>query len=360
MDRNEFRHELKFVNGRSGDPAVNLFFPATGSSLLFDLGKIDQLSNRELLRIRHVFVSHTHIDHFIGFDRLLRVNIPHRRPVSIYGPEGFIDNVSARIRGFTWNLLEPGQLQFHVREILAGGRARQALLSNDNGFLPEPEEVKDCRGCDGLHVIDGLPDGSRMMAVPLDHGTPSVAYRLQGVERWRVNAAAVESSGYTPGSWIRDLQAAANSRRAGEKINPGDGPVPAEDLAKRFLESRPPFSIGYVTDVAFSDRNLQALRVLLKDSVGLVCEAAFRDEHRDRAVGKLHLTTRQAALIAALCGVDRLHVFHFSAIYGEDQDSSLQEAEAFFTRFRGLPAGELAGEVEAELQRCAALSKEKG
>ena len=39
-------------------------------AVLFDLGDIHSLSAKDILKISHVFITHTHIDHFCGFDML--------------------------------------------------------------------------------------------------------------------------------------------------------------------------------------------------------------------------------------------------------------------------------------------------
>ena len=70
------------VNGRYGDPTVYVETLFEKRSLLFDIGEIFSLSPRKIRRIDEVFVSHEHIDHFVGFDHLLPEISSRRRSIS--------------------------------------------------------------------------------------------------------------------------------------------------------------------------------------------------------------------------------------------------------------------------------------
>ena len=335
--------DIQFVNGLTGDPAVTVTIPPLQIKVLFDLGVIDSMSNKELLKIKHIFVSQTHIDHFIGFDRLLRVNIPHFRKIYLAGPKGMIDRVSAKLNGYTWNLLDPGQLQFFVTEVHGDGLYKRAQLRNDTAFTPE-DWIPEIPPGDALIKF---PKGGSVKGIPLDHGTDSISYRIDTPSRWTVCPDAIEQLGLEKGPWIKNLQVevAKPLSQQAKAIDINGVSFETKELTQKILTPQAPYSVGYITDIAFSQKNVDSIKALLTGVSTLICEASFQDAEQERASKKLHLTTRQAALLAARLGAKNLKVFHFSNIYAQSADVSLKEAQRFFEGYKKQSQEDLDAEI---------------
>src|SRR3954447_6406746 len=117
----------RLVNGPFDDPGLYLDFRYGRRAILFDIGDLGSLSSRELLRVSHAFVSHTHVDHMAGFDRLFRLCLHRPEPLILVGPPGFVDQIEHRVRSFTWNLLNEDSVDFQLRAMeYDGHRVRQA------------------------------------------------------------------------------------------------------------------------------------------------------------------------------------------------------------------------------------------
>src|SRR3989442_9561637 len=87
----------RLLNGQTGDPALLVSLRWQGRALLVDLGRIDRTPAATLLPIEAVFVSHTHMDHFMGFDQLLRLFLARDATLRLYGPAGLADCVAGKL-----------------------------------------------------------------------------------------------------------------------------------------------------------------------------------------------------------------------------------------------------------------------
>ena len=113
--KTSFRPRL--LNGQTGDPALLLTLRWQGRALLLDLGRIDRTPASVLLPIEAVFVSHAHMDHFMGFDQLLRIFLARDATLRLYGPAGLADCVAGKLAGYTWNLTDDYGFAIEVTEV---------------------------------------------------------------------------------------------------------------------------------------------------------------------------------------------------------------------------------------------------
>jgi len=90
----KFLFQTYLVNNSFEDPVLYLNVLFEKRALLFDPGNVRTLPARKLLRISHLFVSHTHIDHFADLDWLLGICPGRCKHLHLFGPAGVIDRVA--------------------------------------------------------------------------------------------------------------------------------------------------------------------------------------------------------------------------------------------------------------------------
>jgi ribonuclease Z len=322
----------RLVNSVFGDPCLFVGLRWTGRAVLFDLGRLDRLPAPEVLRTRYVFVTHTHMDHFIGFDHLLRLFLARDAEVDLFGPPGVIDNVLGKLRGYTWNLVDGYPFVLTVHEV-ASDSIRAVRLRATGAFAPEPLPE---RAFAGLLVDDG---GLRAYATHLDHRIPSLGYAIQEETHLNVRTDELDRLGIPPGPWINavkeGIRTAADDDTAIEARWRSEGKVETRtlrlgDLRDRLVAVTPGQKLVYVTDTVFSHDNRRRIIELAQGADVFFCESLFVDADRDQASKRYHLTARQAGTMARLAGVKRLETFHFSPRYDGDAERLQREAQATF------------------------------
>lgn len=317
---------FRLVNGRFGDPLLYVQCVWERRAMLFDLGSTATLRPGEILKVSDVFVSHTHVDHFIGFDHLLRVMLNRNKTVRLFGPEGLIANVAGKLAGYTWNLVDDYRLRLQVHEVSEGGVRRVTFTCRDR-FRHRTRSLR-------LPFDGTLVDGDRfeVQARLLDHSVPCLGFALREKERLNINGDSLRRLGWEVGPWLGRLKAALG--KDGEKnrsirvplTGGGSVPVSLSEAEEKVVVRRPGTKVAYATDVKYTAKNRRKIVDLARGAELFFCEAAFLDRDADHARRKHHLTARQAGLLAAEAGAGRLEIFHFSPKYLDDEGLLLEEA----------------------------------
>lgn len=324
----------QLVNGRFGDPAVFVETLFERRAMLFDLGDVSPLSPRSIQRLEHVFVSHTHLDHFFGFDRLLRVLVGRDKTLKLYGPKDFIDQVEHKLLAYRWNLVGRylSDLVVVATEIDASLATTTARFRLKNAFARE--RLGDDRVADGVLYCE--PTFQVTTAV-LDHRTPCLGYAITEAAHINVWKNRLAEMGLPVGPWLRELKRAIVGRQ------PDDYPIRIDSLPTRevlrelplgglrqLTTTTPGQKIAYVTDVADTPANRAAIVTLAADADILFIEATFAAEDAALAEERAHLTTVAAGQIARAASARRVEPFHFSHRYEGEEDRLLDEVRAAF------------------------------
>ncbi len=309
----------RLVNGAFDDPGLFIPFIFEKHAVIFDIGDIYSLSTRDILKIRHVFVTHTHMDHFVGFDRILRLFLGREQNLFLYGPEGLLKNVEGKLAGYSWNLVKNFSNRFtlYVSEVQPQHIITKKYLCQ-NRFLPAQEAIQ--QPFNGILLQE---PGFDVSAVILDHSIPCLGFAIR--EQFHVNIIKnnVSCLGLEIGPWLKEFKQALFNNQDPDsefevklrKENSSAKRFVLKDLAKRIALITPGQKVVYIADVVYNKFNVEKMVELARAADHLFIEAAFLEKDRDLAENKYHLTARQAGYIAGRARVKQFTLFHFSPRY---------------------------------------------
>lgn len=292
--RPPFRYiEPAFFSGLLDDPVLNVNIRPLGRGILIDCGRIHHLAKRVLKAVSAVFISHAHMDHFMGIDTFIRSIHVSPRTVDIFGPPGLADKMASRLAGYDWNLAEPYWCSLRVHEVFPDSVCSW-VFSGPDGFARQEENARKRR--------DRVIWRNRHLQVEAetcDHKIPTLVFRISELPSFQVDENKLAAEGIVRGPWLRTLRtmfALGNLENEPLTVLRRSGGAAVEEevadagkFYQRIRGERPPAAVGYVTDIAFTEDNLKKVLDLFQGVTLLICECSFLTADKDKARVSAHL-----------------------------------------------------------------------
>jgi ribonuclease Z len=286
--------EPTFFAGLLDDPVLLLRVRPLGRALLIDCGQIHHLAKRVLRSLDTVFISHAHMDHFMGVDTLTRNIHVAPRIIDLYGPPGIAGRMTNKLAAYDWNLAEPHWCSFRVHEIFPD-RIRNFLLSGPEGYVCRRQEENLRR--------DRIVFANRYLQVEAelcDHRLPVLALRITEKPGFAIDEKKIEEEGLVRGEWLKELKKMFyRGTLAGRSVGVPmrresvveEVVMDAASLYEKIRMDRQAAAVGYLTDIGYTAENIQKVISLMEGVALLVIECSFLLADKEKARVSSHLCT---------------------------------------------------------------------
>ena len=262
-----------------------------GHLFLIDCGEGTQVQLRrfkiKFARIKHIFISHLHGDHFFGLVGLISTFrlLGREAELHIYGPKGIKEAITLQLKlSNSWTNYP---LLFHELE----GKEPQLLYEDDK-----------------LTVT----------TIPLDHRVYTNGFLFQEKPGNRLLNIEKAKELKVEMSYFRKIKEGEDGITEDGDVIPNDQITFAPD---------PPKSYAYCSDTAYFPQIIPQI----KNVSALYHESTFLDEHQDLAVKTRHSTAKEAASIAMEATVGKLILGHYSGRYANLEAFRTEANEIFKT-----------------------------
>jgi len=281
------RMSIQLIGTSSGMPSPErgmpcIFLSWKGFPFLWDMGEGSQ---RELMRyrlgfgsIRHVFISHLHMDHFLG----------------LYGYLETMRLTSAVEKGDTFNIFAP--------------KGFEDIMSRKSEFI-KVNQIKE-----GV-LLKG--EDFTISAFRVKHRPNSFGFVFEENERVRFNEKKAKSLGLK-GPMFTDIMRKGKLSVNGKTIRLADVTYRAKGLKVLYTGDTAPFP---------------GLEKITKGCDVIIHECTFSGDMEKEAHRRMHSTAADAGALAAKAGAKTLILTHISPRYARGKEKALEEEAR--KRFKG-------------------------
>ena len=288
--------ELSILGCNSATPSENShttsqILEVKNHLFLIDCGEGTQIQLRNqkinFSRIKHIFISHLHGDHFYGLVGLISTFrlLGRTSDLNVYGPKG-------------------------IKEIITLQLKLANSWTNYNLFFHELESKSS-------HIIFE-DDDILVTTIPLDHRVYTNGFLFR--EKPGQRLLNIEK--------IKDFKIKSydfQNLKLGKDLITKEGKIVKNESLT--LEPHPVKTYAFCSDTSYNE----SIVPLIEFVDLLYHEATFLDSHANLAKKTKHSTAKQAAKIAKLSMVKRLILGHFSSRY-KDKSQFITEAKSVFDK----------------------------
>ncbi|WP_299245615.1 peptidase [uncultured Aquimarina sp.] len=273
---------------------------------IIDCGEAKSLGVKECMNTNAIFISHTHIDHFVNFDTILRHQIGIQRKVVITGPKGIIDQVQNRIKSYCWNLIDKNAITYEVREILKEDKYKSVVLRPPM-WKKEEEKI----------VTKTTVFEEKQFVVEyeiLDHKTATIAYLFKAYDKTKVEL----TDGLKGGKWVRELKEAYEAADE-EKMLEIEGSTYKSKELFDLIHVEKGKKLGVILDHAANEQNHSKIKRKFTGCEEVYIECFYKDQDKGFAEKNYHSYASKSGEIVKACEIENAIPVHFSRKY-EDSD----------------------------------------
>ena len=252
--------------------------------ILVDCGEGTQrqlkIAGIKLTKVNKILISHWHSDHILGLTGLIQSMSAsdYHNNLQIYGPKGTKEFIKKMFELFAFD----NRMSIEVSEIKSG-----KFFENDD-FILEAEQLKHSIAVSGYSFIEK--------------------------DKRKLNINLIKKIGIKRGPLLGKLQSGKNIVWKGKKVN--------VDKVTYIVKGR---KLTIINDTV----PCNGANKLAKNSDLLVCESTYSSDLEGKAAKHMHMTSKQAAVLAKKSNTKRLVLTHFSARYKNTMELE-KDAKKYF------------------------------
>ena len=260
-----------------------VFISHGSDGILMDCGEGTQrqlaIAGIKPTKINKILISHWHGDHVLGLPGLIQTLglCEYNKTLRIHGPKG----TKERFANILKSTIFEERIKIEVEEV-------EGMFYNGEKYSLESEYI--------------------------DHLVPTLGFRFIEKDRRRINLDFIKKAGIPEGPLLGKLQEGKSITWKGKTISPKEATYAVRGKI-----------IAYLPDSVPSKNSLK----LAKDADLLICESTYSSKMKEKAEEYMHMTSKDAAMIANQANAKKLVLTHFSTRYKDTYELEDDAKELF-------------------------------